>query len=447
MTWVLPRIAAGVLAALFGGGLGLLLGWWLGVATMGALVGGSLAVAMVAVLDTLRGNQLIEWLRGSQASTAPRDSGFWGELGYRVERSIRLRERDMAQERVRLEQFLSAIEASPNGVMMLDAADQIEWCNSVSADHFGLDPQRDRRQPVTNLVRTPAFVSYLQSGRFTEPVVFHDPRAGAVRTLSVLVRPYGEAMKLVLSQDITERESAEAMRRDFVANVSHEIRTPLTVLAGFIETMANLSLSEAEMRRVLLLMGQQASRMQALVADLLVLAQLEGSPRPTADRWVGLRGLLAQVEAEARPLSAGRHTLSFAVDGDPQVAGVQSELLSAVTNVVNNAIRYTPEGGRVDVRWRVLGDGTGELAVTDNGPGIGREHLPRITERFYRVDGSRSRETGGTGLGLAIVKHVVQRHGGELQISSELGQGSEFRIVLPSARVRQAAPSGDAAGG
>ncbi|WP_298829945.1 phosphate regulon sensor histidine kinase PhoR [uncultured Piscinibacter sp.] len=437
MSWLLPRLAAGVLAMLAGGFIGFLASSAEQTVVWRVLGGGGIGVAIVAMLDTARGYRLINWLRGSQEQQAPRDAGFWGELGYRVERSIRLREQGLAQERLRLEQFLSAIEASPNGVLMLDENDQIVWCNSVSADHFGLDPQRDRRQPITNLVRAPAFVAYLQQGEFIEPISFSNPRGDG--TLSVLLRSYGEGMKLVLSQDITDRERNEAMRRDFVANVSHEIRTPLTVLAGFIETMSNLPLTEVERKRVLELMTQQTKRMQTLVSDLLTLAQLEGSPRPAADRWVALAPLLAQVEADARALSDGKHLLTVAQVGDIELAGAQSELLSAITNLVSNAVRYTPAGGRIDVTWRLLGDGSGELSVADTGPGIAREHIPRLTERFYRVDGSRSRDTGGTGLGLSIVKHVMQRHGAELDIHSEPGRGSRFRLVFPSARVR---PSG-----
>ena len=234
MTWLLPRIFSTLLAMGVGGAAGLLVTRSNGL-VMGALLGGALALGAIAVRDTVRGFGLVDWLRGSQEGQAPRHAGLWGELAYRIERSIRLRERQTQVERNRLTQFLAAIEASPNGVMLLDAGDQIEWCNSLAADHFSLDPQRDRRQPITNLVRTPAFVAYLQAGLFDEAVEVPDPRGQ--RVLSVLVRIYDEGQKLVLSQDITERERSDAMRRDFVANVSHEIRTPLTVLTGFIESM------------------------------------------------------------------------------------------------------------------------------------------------------------------------------------------------------------------
>jgi two-component system phosphate regulon sensor histidine kinase PhoR len=437
MTWILPRLAAGLLGLLVGALAGYLVGRWIDAPVLASMFGASVAVGVLATFDALRGARLIHWLRSPQVVEAPRESGFWGEIGYRFERSIRQREDDAARERERLRQFLSAIEASPNGVLMLDANEQIEWCNSVAADHFQLHPQRDLRQRITNLVRAPAFVNYLEVGRFDEPVVFPDRHSGNARTLSVLVRPYGEGMRLVLSQDITERERNEAMRRDFVANVSHEIRTPLTVLAGFVESMAHLNLTEAERRRVLTLMTQQTQRMQTLVGDLLTLAQLEGSPHPPMDRWHSAATLMGQVEADARALSGGRHTLSFAGGAGVQLAGSFEELLSASANIVNNAVRYTPEGGRIDVRLALEPDGRAVFEVADTGPGIAREHIPRLTERFYRVDGSRSRETGGTGLGLSIVKHVVQRHGGELEIESEPGKGSTFRIRLPAARVRR----------
>ncbi|MEY8879082.1 MAG: phosphate regulon sensor histidine kinase PhoR, partial [Leptothrix sp. (in: b-proteobacteria)] len=303
------------------------------------------------------------------------------------------------------------------------------------------DPSRDLGQRVTNLLRAPAFVAYLQGNDYREPLTMLAP-TGSMQ-LNVLIRVYGEGLRLVLSQDITERQRAEAMRRDFVANVSHEIRTPVTVLAGFVETLATLPLTEVERERVLTLMAQQTRRVQTLVSDLLTLAQLEGSPRPTADHWVPVAELLDQAETEASGLSAGRHELRFPVLASPlatlQLAGHQTELLSALTNLVSNAVRYTPAGGRVEVEAQVQPDGRLLFSVRDSGIGIAREHLARLTERFYRVDGSRSRETGGTGLGLSIVKHVMQRHGGELQIESEPGRGSCFRLLFPRGRVRQAA--------
>ncbi|MEO5843800.1 MAG: phosphate regulon sensor histidine kinase PhoR [Caldimonas sp.] len=435
MDGLLPRFLVGMLAMAAGAFVGTVVGGNRST-VVGLLAGGVLGFAGVVAIDALRGWRLMRWLRGSHDEPAPRDAGFWGEIGYRVERSLRGLERTAEAERTRLSQFVAAMEASPNGVLLLDGGDQIEWCNSRAADHFGLDPQRDRRQRVTNLIRSPEFVAYLQAGDFDEPVTLHPLRGPG--SLQVMIRRYDDDQKLVLSQDLTERERAEAMRRDFVANVSHEIRTPLTVLSGFLETLRNLPLTEAEQKRVVTLMAQQAARMGDLVADLLTLARLEGSPRPGGDHWVEVGALFRHVEAEARALSAGRHAVAFASPAGAAVAGVESELRSAIGNLVGNAVRYTPDGGRVDVAWRIADNGRGEVSVADSGPGIARVHLSRLTERFYRVDGSRSRESGGTGLGLAIVKHVMQRHGGELDIASEPGKGSTFRLVFPPVRVRLA---------
>jgi two-component system phosphate regulon sensor histidine kinase PhoR len=434
MAWWFIRSSKLLGVVLVGGLFGFLIGAILRFPVLGASSGGSLPILLMVLRDALRGERLMAWLRGPLTADAPRFEGFWGELAYRFERALRAREKATDRERQRLGQFLSAMEASPNGVMLIDATDNIEWCNSVAAAHFGLDAARDRGQRVTNLVRTPAFVAHLQSRAFEGAIVFPGPPGRA--TLSVLIRPYGEGSKLVLSQDITEREKTDAMRRDFVANVSHEIRTPLTVVAGFVETMTELPLGEAERTRVLGLMAKQTDRMQSLVADLLTLATLEGSPSPIADRWNDVARLLGKAVDEARALSAGQHAIDASGGEGVLLAGSESELHSAIANLLNNAVRYTPPGGTISLRWQGRGDGGGEIAVSDSGIGVAREHLPRLTERFYRVDGSRSRDTGGTGLGLSIVKHVVQRHGGDIDIQSEPGRGSTFRLLLPPSRVR-----------
>jgi two-component system phosphate regulon sensor histidine kinase PhoR len=434
----LTRTVVAALGMLLGALLGSLLapaGFWHDL----WLIGGGLAgVVLASGVDRLRARRIMNWLRDPRAASAPLDAGLFGEIAYRIERVLRERDRSLEAEQERLRQFLQGIEASPNGVMLLDAADQIEWCNAQAADHFGLDPQRDRLQRVTNLIRAPAFVAYLQGGRYQEQASLPDPLQR--RTINVLIRPYGSGSKLVLSQDVTDIERSEAMRRDFVANVSHEIRTPLTVVAGFVETLATIELDPDERRHVLALMAQQTRRMQALVADLLQLAQLEGSPRPALDRWVTLGELLRRAQTEAHALSGGRHRLHFDAAPGVDLAGSEAEVHSAVANLVSNAIRYTPEGGQIFVAWGWRDDGSGTLSVRDNGPGIAREHLGRLTERFYRVDHSRSRDSGGTGLGLAIVKHVMQRHGGEILIESEVGAGSVFTLVWPANRLRRAEP-------
>jgi two-component system phosphate regulon sensor histidine kinase PhoR len=437
------RIATFLIASLLGGaGVTAFFGWKLG--WIGAWAG---AVVWLA-FDGWRAKRLLQILRNDAVGLPSRGVGMWGELAERIRKLLRDREQQTRQAEDRLQEFLAAIQASPNGVVLLDEQGRIEWCNQTAAAQFGIDAERDLLQHLANLVRDPAFVAYLASWNYSRDVVIdgHGPgsqqRSHTVR-LSVQVHPYAGNRRMLLTRDITALEQAEAMRRDFVANVSHEIRTPLTVLAGFVETLQNLPLDADERARYLGLMGQQSHRMETLVNDLLTLSRLEGSAAPGGTQWTRIRALLAQCEDEGRGLS-GRlspqlgHKLSFTIDADSEMSGAATELQSAMSNLLSNAIRYTPGGGEVAVSWRVLPDGRGEYAVKDTGPGIAAEHIPRLTERFYRIDRSRSRETGGTGLGLAIVKHIAQRHGAELRIESTVGKGSRFTLLFPATRVREA---------
>lgn len=438
-----PVFAPGVLGLLLATALGVPVAYVLepaGHLVSLTLAGGAAVLATVLWLTERRAlRSLLSWVAGPLDRAAPPLTGAVGELGRRVERALRSREKERDTERDRLAEFLSAIEALPNGLLLIDAHDGIQWLNQAAADQFGLDMQRDRGQAITNLVRAPSFVGHIQSSRSDAELVMPSPRGDI--TLSVLVRPYGGTMRLVLSQDITERERTDAMRRDFVANVSHEIRSPLTVLVGFVDTMSQLPLSAAERERALAVMRQQADRMQTLVSDLLALAQIEGAPRPSAEHWVDVDALMRRLQTDITASDAGQHPVVVTTAGAASVSGIESELFSAFWNLASNALRYTPAGGEVRVSWQLQADGSGEFCVCDQGPGVAREHIPRLTERFYRVDTSRSRATGGTGLGLAIVKHVVQRHGGELLITSEVGKGSQFRIRLPARRVRELAGS------
>ena len=420
---------------------GEVIGVRLGVSVVGGLLGLSTVATLWALREEWRSRRLIDWLKRDSDAPSPALPGRWGDVAYHAEKALRARERELAAALADHAQFLQAFEATPNGVMLLDAAHHVVWCNRVAADHFGLDPDRDRLQLITNLVRQPLFVDYLLGGEHDEPLLMGSPHHQG--SLSIVIRRYAADRLMVLLQDVSAREQADAMRREFVSHVSHEIRTPLTVLSGFVETLQALDLDRSERDRILGLMRQQSQRMQSLVSDLLVLARLEGSPRPPVDRWVDLDGLLSRIEAEVRSVSGGRHHIVFPPPTGLELAGQESELHSAIGNLVLNAVRYTPEGGEIRVEGGTNRDAHALIAVQDSGIGIAREHIPRLTQRFYRVDPSRSRETGGTGLGLAIVKHAIQRHGGELLIDSELGRGSRFSLRLPAARVRRVAPGGD----
>ncbi|WP_323120806.1 phosphate regulon sensor histidine kinase PhoR [Burkholderia alba] len=419
--------------------LSAIVGVFIGVRT--ALVFALVMLVAQSFFSTFHTQRLWRLLDAPVYGEVPSAPGIWGEIYYRLHKLAKQWHAQVRQVEQQHSRFIQAIQASPNGVAMLDDRDQIEWCNAIAEVHFGLDAKRDLRQHITHLVRHPDFVRYLSAQHYDEMLVMRGMGGARQNVLAVQVFPYGDNRKLLLTQDITEIERTDAMRRDFVANVSHELKTPLTVLSGFLETMRELPLSEDERSRYLELMEQQASRMRSIVTDLLVLAKLEGESKPPADRAVDMLGVLNHLQEDANTLSNGHHQISFEIDETLAVTGAQTEIFSALGNLVTNAVRYTPEGGRIQVAWRRDG-GQALFSVVDSGLGIPAADLPRLTERFYRVDRSRSRDTGGTGLGLAIAKHVLQRHDAQLLIQSEEGRGSTFTARFPAHRTivrRQAA--------
>lgn len=379
--------------------------------------------------------RLSKWLADPRPEALPDSSGLWEDVFTAFYRLLRRQRRSESRLTATLQEFRQAGMAMPDGLVIVDGANRVEWCNPKAQLHFGLDPQRDVGQLVTHLVRQPQFAESLDAGGYTEPLTLRSARSGDL-ILSVLIIPYEANRKLIISRDVTDRERVETMRRDFVANVSHELRTPLTVIGGFLETMAEMGTPNAELiRRSLPLMSDQAKRMQILVEDLLTLSRLESAGNPAREEPVNVPDIARALYHDALALSAGRHKLALTLDSAAWVNGAEDELRSAFGNLVSNAIRYTPAGGEVRLLWQDTGDGGAVFAVRDTGIGIASEHLPRLTERFYRVDRGRSRETGGTGLGLAIAKHVVNRHAARLEVTSEPGRGSCFSVVFPASRV------------
>lgn len=429
-------------AQLLGAGLGFALhGTW------GAAWGAAGVVWLWFLVDLLRAARVLRWLRDAPQGAVPARVGVWGEAVDRVQRLMRLREQHAGESEQRLGDMLDALQATPNGVLLLDDKSRIVWCNDNAALHLSIDARRDAAQFIGNLLRDPDFAAYLAGGDWSHELIItaHGQADGRAARLSIQLCAYGVGQKLMLTRDVTAAEQAEAMRRDFVANVSHEIRTPLTVLSGFVETLQTLPLDAEEQSRYLALMGSQAQRMQRVVEGLLALSRLEASPTPGLAEWMPVAALLERCEQEAVALVAvmvQQQDLRFprfsAPESAGEIAGVAAELHSALSNLVGNAVRYTPAGGRIEVQWTWEPDGGAVFSVRDTGPGIEAEHLPRVTERFYRVDRSRSRDTGGTGLGLAIVKHVAQRHGAQLAVESTLGKGSTFSIRFPAFRLRRA---------
>jgi two-component system phosphate regulon sensor histidine kinase PhoR len=397
-----------------------------------------LALTFVLLLGFHYLNQwrLLRWLQSSEPQDIPDASGTWGEIFAHLYRSVkreRQSQRSLAEALVR---FRQAGEAMPDGVVVLDAENRIEWMNPSAEEHFGLTLKRDRLQAITNLIRHPAFVSYLGAQNYGEPLVLKGP-AESERILSVQLVPYGGQEMLLLSRDVTRWERLESMRRDFIANVSHELRTPITVMKGFLETLSDArEVDEKLFRRSLELMSGQAERMQDLVEDLLMLSRLEDSRYPLREEAIDIPALLHAILTEAEGLNRGQHRIVSRID-NVWLTASREELRSVFSNLISNAIRYTPAGGDISVSWGLVA-GEPTFRVDDNGEGIAAEHIPRLTERFYRVDRSRSRSTGGTGLGLAIVKHVLQRHQARLGIESEPGNGSHFYCVFPAERIAAA---------
>lgn len=407
----------------------------------------ALALLSWLVLQLRQFAALDYWLDDPDTRPLPDGAGLWEEVFARLSKMVRLHQTEREQHSAALLHMEQATSALPEGVVILDEGDHIEWSNPLAEQHFGLDGVRDIGQQITYLARQPEFVQYLAAHDFSEPLVLRDGRQDGL-TLSIKLIPYGGNQKLLISRDITRFERIETVRRDFVANVSHELRTPLTVVNGFIETLRDMPDLEHDMaRRALSLMGDQTERMTHLVDDLLTLSKLDNALNSLQEGSVETPGLLRALYQEGQTLSGGQHVLRLELDSTCNLLGNAAELHSAFGNLLSNAIRYTPSGGEIVLRWQER-DGQPVFSVQDSGIGIAAQHIPRLTERFYRVDHSRSRETGGTGLGLAIVKHVVSRHQAQLEISSEEGRGSIFSIAFPLKRrlpVTEAADNVEAA--
>ena len=414
----------------------LIISWVMGLA-FSAVTGWMSAVVCLAILlvhQLWHASKLTQLLLSPSYGEVPGALGIWGEIYYRLHKLVKGWRDQVVEVEQQHQRFIEAIQASPNGVVMLNEDDQIEWCNAIAGKHFGINPRRDAMQRITHILRKPAFVQYIVRQNYREPVKLTGMGDFEQFSLEVQIFPYGDKQKLVLSQDISQIEKSDAMRRDFVANVSHELKTPLTVLAGFLETVRELDLNQEDRDKYLEMMSVQTGRMKTLVEDLLTLAKLEGNPEPPVSQVVNMPNMLSRLKLDAEGLSQGQHQINFQSQTDKNILGDDMELYSAFGNLVSNAVRYTPEGGKIDILWQETKDGI-QLCVSDTGPGIAAEHIPRLTERFYRVDRSRSRETGGTGLGMAIVKHVINRHHGELKIESTVGLGSRFYLLFPKQRI------------
>ena len=398
---------------------------WLFGAVYGLSVALATTIALLAVqLSYL--NKLGDWLDNPHSTRLPDGWGAWTGVFAHLYRLRRDDERNQAELTEWLARFRQAMRLLPDGVAIVDDVLLLEWCNPAAEQHLGLTLEKDKGRRVTNLIRHPAFIDYIILGRYEQPLTL----SLRDRKLICQIIPFENRRQILVTHDVTENQRIEEMRRDFIANASHELRTPLTVIVGFLEIASGEMELDTKTRQAhLKLMTEQGRRMQRLIEDMLTLSRLESLDYPLRPEPVNVRALMDEVVDEARALSSGKHIVTCSVDG-PDVKGSAEELRSAFGNLASNAVRYTPAGGTIQLSWKDSAEGP-QFTASDTGIGIDQVHIARLTERFYRVDKSRSRETQGTGLGLAIVKHVLLRHGGQLAIKSEPGKGSKFIVTLP----------------
>ncbi|MCL2873085.1 MAG: phosphate regulon sensor histidine kinase PhoR [Betaproteobacteria bacterium] len=438
--WVLPSII--VVLTLIAGGLG---GVW------AALIVLALGFAGVTVFHLVHLYRLQRWAKSSldHYEPLPEGIGGWGDVLAALSRREKKRVAFQTTQKQMIEQFRRMAEALPDGVIVLDERRHIEWANLRAQQWLAINLEKDRGQPLGNLVRIPEFLRFLADElnetlsvdevaqrTLVIPSVFDTGKSIALQQV-----PFGRGGRLLLARDVTQYEAAARLRRDFIASVSHELKTPLTVIVGFLEMLqeAPTEMPEETREHYFDLMRTQANSMQRLVDDLLTLSALESGARAKEEEWFALTPLLQLLQQQTQALSQDKHIVTLTVpEEETQIYGVRDELASAFNNLLTNAVRYTPEGGKIELSWTINEEGRGIFAVRDTGIGIAAEHLPRLTERFYRVDRGRSRASGGTGLGLAIVKHVLLRHQGELNIDSRIGKGSIFSAILPAVRVKKA---------
>ncbi|MBK7114737.1 MAG: phosphate regulon sensor histidine kinase PhoR [Proteobacteria bacterium] len=412
-----------------------------GVVLLGALVGallGSLIGGIALALAAALGWQLMNlfwldgWLRDRANRSPPDVSGVWGDV---VSQVVRLHRRKRFHKQRLLELFRElrrSTAAMPDGVIILNAQWEIVWFNRTAGRLLGLRRRVDDGMALTNLIREPSLARYLQQGEFAEPHVLArgEPRVH----LSFQVVPYGREQRLMLVRDVSRQVALESMRKDFVANASHELRSPLTVVTGYVETLLQDDALDPALRAPLTEMQRQTQRMNGIVSDLLDLSRLDANEREVQGEPIDVVALCAVLRKDI--LARASHPeVQLDMASDAKLLGDPAEVLSAFSNLADNAAKYTPHTGRVRLRWSIDADGSARFEVEDTGPGIAPEHLPRLTERFYRVDEGRSRDAGGSGLGLAIVKHVLQHHGAALDVQSTPGVGSRFSCVFPSRRV------------
>lgn len=393
-----------------------------------------IGVTLYLGLHLLRQSQLLDWLKSPNNKTLPSASGHWQAIFDTLRNFVQRHQLQAFELSNSMSRFKNAVSVLPDGVVIFNQNQQVEWCNPAAESQLGLNLWRDQDHKLNAGVHHPEAVNYLEAEQYDEPLKIKS-RLHPDKDIELRVYTFGAQQKIMVCQDVSQTQKLDAMRRDFIANVSHELRTPLTVVGGFLETLHDIpgAVSQQYLHHIEL-MEQQTQRMRSLVEDLLTLSRIESDANVPEDNEINMQGLLERILNNAQGLSLGKHKITHDIASNLRLIGAEDEIYSACSNLLNNAIRYTPEKGHIHVTWKAVDD-CAAYSVMDTGIGIPKEHVRRITERFYRVDKSRSRDTGGTGLGLSIVKHILVRHQAQLKIDSVEYEGSTFSMVFPKERV------------
>ena len=382
--------------------------------------------------------RLLKWLKHHRLQEVPDANGLWGEIFDLLSRRKRLEIREKKRFKTTIARVTATTSALNDAVILLNNNYDLSWWNEATEDLLDLKP-RDTGSSIINFIRHPDFVAYLESNRYDIPLTLPSPRNLETR-LEFQFTPFGQGETLLVIRDISRIYKLEEMRKDFVANVSHELRTPLTVIRGYLEVLEdNLpeDPQDKHLPKALKQMRQQSLRMTTLIDDLTMLSKLETAGINKTQEYLQLNSLLEMICDEARAISGDKHQVTLSCDTDIELLGNNRELHSAFSNLITNAVKYSAEGKTIEVKVSVNLANNLIVEIKDQGIGIEQQHISRLTERFYRVDSSRSIQTGGTGLGLAIVKHILLRHDGRLQIQSTLGIGSTFSCIFPEKRVKR----------
>ena len=385
-------------------------------------------------------HQLQGWFKNPKINNIPEGSGIWENIFTLLLKYERNNKLNQTQLNDSLERFNFVTTIMPDGLVILSASNEIEWCTPHAEILLGLNLAQDKNLPIVNLIRDSHFIAYLYNADFDTPFRLKSAR-NADLVLEIQLIPFANNQKLLICRDTTQLEKVETMRRDFIANVSHELRTPLTVVGGFLETLSDMEGAVPQhVKTYFNMMEEQTVRMSRIIEDLLTLSTIESNTETPDNLPINMPSLITTLQKDAVSLSQSlyksKHLVHLDIDPKLNISGAQEELRSALSNLVSNAVRYTPKGGKLWISWHLVNHQP-VFSVRDTGIGIAAEHIDRLTERFYRVDRSRSRETGGTGLGLSIVKHILIRHHAKLEITSTLGTGSTFSVLFPKNRVVQ----------